>query len=296
MKLLLLGLVGVATTTAIVEVTGVASTTAPARRSPFDDGMIGVSIPSRAAAVAPEPAGTIATMPLLPGQAVRAGDILCTLSARLQELEVERLAALVASDIDARRAGIGLDHMTARQQRQRELAAAAVGSEAALAEAELEQELATIAVQTAALQRELASNELAQAQERLAQRTLRAPFDGVIARRWRQSGEAVESWQPVVEVVALDPLWIEFECPLAQLPACGLGATVHARPTESKDVARPATVVFVAPVATTATGTVTVRAALANPGASWRAGLKMMVRCSDGGGEAAAPTPPGGGR
>ena len=32
--------------------------------------------------------------------------------------------------------------------------------------------------------------------------------------------------QPVVEVVALDPLWVEFECPLAQLSACDLGATV----------------------------------------------------------------------
>ena len=35
-----------------------------------------------------------------------------------------------------------------------------------------------------------------------------------MARRYKYAGELAEKLMPVVQVVNLDPLWIEFDCPI----------------------------------------------------------------------------------
>jgi multidrug efflux pump subunit AcrA (membrane-fusion protein) len=159
----------------------------------------------------------------------------------------------------------------------RELSAKEIASRSTVDDVELESQLAHLAVGLADLERSQLDNQLQQARERLQQRTLRSPFVGVVTRRFKQAGETVEQLLPVVEVMSLDPLWIEFECPVAAEQSYRLGSLVQVRPAVSGQAPRTAQIIYLSWKATPASHTFLVRASMPNEDYSWRAGLKILV-------------------
>ncbi|MEZ6038371.1 MAG: efflux RND transporter periplasmic adaptor subunit [Planctomycetota bacterium] len=239
--------------------------------------LVGISVPSRIATIAPEQAGKLVTMPVHDGDRVAAGDVLFALSSTLEQLEVDRLRALADSDLAARRARATLAYAEQQAKRERDLRDQEISSERDLQAQEHEFELARLRVEQAELDHAQARNALRQAEERLAQRTVESPFDGVVTHRFKSVGEAVEKFVPVVEVMTLDPLWIEFECPVTDKHLFREGGTVAVAPAVQPDDVRTATITYVSPKATAASHSFMVRAAVPNPDRSWQTGLKMTV-------------------
>jgi RND family efflux transporter MFP subunit len=239
--------------------------------------LVGISMPSRVATVAPEQAGKIVEMPLQEGDPVEAGAVLFRLNSTLEQLEVERLGALAESDVFTRRAAASLEYARLQAERMRSLREREINSERDMQAQAHELELARLRVEQARLEMAQAKNELAQAKERLAQRTVRSPFDGIVTQRLKSAGEAVEKFAPVIEVMTLDPLWIEFECPFTEQHRFVKGEQITVAPAVVPDDVRTGTILLASKKANASSHTFTVRASVPNADLRWKTGLKVTI-------------------
>lgn len=239
--------------------------------------LVGITVPSQAATVSPEQAGKIVRVPVTEGDRVEAGDVLFELNSTLEQLEVDRLQALADSDLFERRAKATLAHAEKQFERVRDLCSKDISSERDLQIQEHELELARFKVEQATLDKRQAENQLAQAKERLAQRTIKSPFAGRVTARFKSSGDAVEKFVPVVEVMNLDPLWVEFECPFSEAHLFAKGGTALVSPAMQPDDVREATILYVSPKANASSHSFMIRASVANTKPYWKTGMKMTI-------------------
>ena len=109
-----------------------------------------------------------------------------------------------------------------------------------------------------AMEREVADQELAEAQWRLSKTTVRAPFDGVITRRDVSPGKHVRPGDALFTVTDFDPLIARIY--LAEKDVVGLreGQTVRLTMRAGEGTSFPARIRQISPVVDTATGTVKV--------------------------------------
>jgi RND family efflux transporter MFP subunit len=217
-------------------------------------------------------------VPVVDGDRVAAQQVLFQLNSKLEELEVERLRDLAESDAPRKRAEAALRHAELEMGRVNDLRDKDISSDRDRQIQAHEVELAKIRLQQAELEQRQAKNELAQARERLEQRTLRSPFAGIVTQRLKSEGEAVERFVPVVEVMSLDPLWIEFDCPFGSEHLFHAGGDVVVAPAVRPADTRTARILFVSMKATASSHTFMVRAAVANEDLRWKTGLKMIIR------------------
>jgi RND family efflux transporter MFP subunit len=243
--------------------------------------LVGLTVASHLVAVASEQPGTIVAMPVTDGTRIKKGDVLFQLGSRLEQLEVDRLRALIGSDLEHSRAAASLQFAREKAERMRELSAQQISAAASLQEVELESELARLSLGKVEFEREQLQNELLRAEEHLAQRTLRSALDGVVTRRFKQLGETTEQLVPVLEVMSLDPLCVEFECPVAEARRFRLGDFVRVRTAVGESLPRLAEITHVSLKATPASHAFLVRAAMANHDYALRSGLKVYVQAAE---------------
>ncbi|MCA8958508.1 MAG: efflux RND transporter periplasmic adaptor subunit [Planctomycetes bacterium] len=236
-----------------------------------------MSLPSHVAAVAAEQAGTIVAVPVSEGDIVKEGQILFRLSSELQQLRVDRLMALTQSDLSVRRALAAFKHSARLKDRLEQLSRKQITSDAEVQDRELETMLASLKYEQSRLDQTLMQNELAQAKVLLEQRTVHSPISGVVTQQHKTRGETTEKLVPVIEVSQLDPLWVEFECPVADKDKFTPGVAVDLRPAARPTDVRRGKVVYASMRANPSSHTFRVRIATPNQGHTWKAGLKMWV-------------------
>jgi membrane fusion protein (multidrug efflux system) len=127
---------------------------------------------------------------------------------------------------------------------------------------------------------DLATSRLAgsKAEVGLAERAFRdatvtAPFAGLFARRYVIVGEFVSQGQPLFDLVALDPIEVEFHLPERDSSRVSLGALVEVRVSPFPDEIFYATVTVISPTIDAATRTLRVKAEAPNPQGRLRPGL-----------------------
>lgn len=154
----------------------------------------------RAALLAPEVEGRLDTIAVDAGDHVDAGTRLATLDAELARLQLASASAAVEE------AQAELDDAQRRLEETRDLA-----ERQSVAASELRAREAEVRRDRAILERRQAERAL---QAALVERhTLRAPFDGVIARRMGDHGERVDPDTPVFELVEVDRLRLDLRVP-----------------------------------------------------------------------------------
>jgi multidrug efflux system membrane fusion protein len=157
----------------------------------------------RRSRVATEEGGIVVELPVREGQLVKAGDLLARLDARRLELEIMRV------DADAAVAQAQVEESAAEQDRaQRDLLLVRTSFEKGAAKPkELHDAEADVAIMTARVVRwekavELIGVRKTLLQERLADASITAPYDGVVVARHTDIGQWVSEGDPVVEVVS----------------------------------------------------------------------------------------------
>ncbi|MCA8949637.1 MAG: efflux RND transporter periplasmic adaptor subunit [Planctomycetes bacterium] len=286
-----LGIAGILS--AVAWAGGNATPPAATATTPVEQPLIGVTVPSRAAAVAPEQAGKLVSLPFREGDHVAKDQVLFRLNSTLQELEVERLRPIAESNLIKTRAEANLAYEQRQTERLRDLRAQEIASDADLQEQEHELLIAQLRLQQAEIEQAQAENELKQAIEKLNQRSVSSPFDGVVTLRMKSEGESVERFVPVLEVMSFDPLWVEFDCPIRNLKDFNIGTRVVIEPSQSPDDARIGEVVLRSMKGNAASHTAMIRAAVSNADAGWRSGQKVLIRLAPPSGEGARPPKPG---
>lgn len=164
--------------------------------------LTGTVAPWKDVTLSAEISGKIETQPIDEGDEVAAGSELAridtqTIQARLQQARAQ--ARLAAQE----------------HERARRLTARGVG-----AERDLDNAIAALAV---------AEADLRSVEIQLAKSLVKAPFDGIIDRRYKEEGEFVDIGAPLVRLVQLDKVKVEVSIPERDVPFFTVGDLVRVR-------------------------------------------------------------------
>ena len=162
--------------------------------------------------------GIISAITVNRGDIIRRGQTLMTLQSGAEKLAVEsaRYRSKMEGQITSARNRV--DYASKKLVRLSDMQKENFMSAQARDEGEAEKRLAEAELQSATEASELARIEWQRAQELLAQRTLTAPFAGVVVDRMLNPGDLAESGsgrKPVLKVAQIDPLRADVPLPAA---------------------------------------------------------------------------------
>lgn len=204
--------------------------------------------------VTTEAGGVVRKLSFEPGQPVKAGTVLVELNTD------NELAVLRSSEAAAKLAVVQRD-------RWREL-----GETQLVSKAEVEERATQAATSIAQVEAQRAL---------IAQKTIRAPFDGVLGIRKVNLGQFVSPGTPIVSLQQLDPIFLDFTLPEQQLPLINTGATLQAVVDSLPGEQFEGTITAIEPSVDAGTRNFMVQATLSNadgklrPGAFARVGLAV---------------------
>ena len=154
----------------------------------------------RSAQLSPRLSGLVETIGVDAGDAVATGDVIVRLDDRLAELELAQAEAAVEQSRAAFDEAVRLRDEAERLVEDR-----------FFPDTEVRARRSAVQVAEAAL--DVAMAERDTVAERVARHKIVAPFDGIIARRFTEAGEWVETGTAVAELVAVDYLWLDVQAP-----------------------------------------------------------------------------------
>ena len=214
--------------------------------------------------VAAEVAGRISGISIDEGQAAQSGEAVLTIDPERRSLERDRAQAQVE---DARAAQRDRER---EYQRVVELHQRNVASETQLEQAKTELDRSGSKVLAAEADLGVAARALADAR-------VKAPFSGLVARRLVGFGQYVSPGTPLFELVALDPIEVQFYLPEVDSARVKMGHMVGVRVSPYPDEVFQAWVVVVSPTIDSRTRTLRVKAEFDNSDGRLRPGLFARV-------------------
>jgi RND family efflux transporter MFP subunit len=107
---------------------------------------------------------------------------------------------------------------------------------------------------------------------------IRAPFDGVVARRYVRLGQEVASGDRLFWVTAVRPLRVKFTLPEKLIGQVKRGQMLSVTCLDEPGATHQARVIQVSPVVDPSSGTFEVLAQLVNPGSNLRPGMTAHIR------------------
>jgi membrane fusion protein (multidrug efflux system) len=212
------------------------------------------------AEIAAEVEGRITELLHDEGSAVEAGEALLTIDPERRELELASARAQVAEA----KAGVGerrREHSRLERLHQRG-AVSSAGLDAA-----------ETALAAADSRRRAAEARLGVAERALRDATVRAPFAGLLARRFVSRGEFVRPGEPLLELVSLSPIELVFHLAEKDSSRVRLGLVVGAQVAPYPEEVFEAWVTMISPTIDPRTRTLRVKAALDNSDGRLRPGL-----------------------
>jgi RND family efflux transporter MFP subunit len=162
--------------------------------------LTGTVTSARVARLSTEVSGQVEAVNVEVGDRVAAGAALIELDREIEQLTLEALQA------STRQAGAELADARRRYRDARRL-----NEQKSISENELRLREAEVEVDGATLKQRQAEEQRQRA--RVERHILRAPFSGVVSERLSESGEWIEPGRPVLTLVAVDDLRIEFRVP-----------------------------------------------------------------------------------
>jgi membrane fusion protein (multidrug efflux system) len=212
------------------------------------------------ARIAAELPGRITEISVAEGTLVETGTVLLEIDRERWELELASARAQLAE------ARAGFTEQEREIQRIRTLHERKVASDSRLDQADT-------ALQLARSRLDVARAAVGVAERSLGNSSVAAPFEGIVARRLVSRGEFVTAGTPLFELVALDPIEVEFHLPEADSSRAKTGQPVELTVDPYPGEVFEARVIFVSPTIDPRTRTLRVKAQLANSEGRLRPGL-----------------------
>lgn len=190
----------------------------------------------RRARLSPELGGRVLEIPFRQGQTVKAGDVVLVLESSLERAEVDlRQRELLAARADGERACEAAERAAREAARNRQLAADGILSADLLDRLDSMASEAASACAAARARQGSAQAGVELVRSGLGKRTLRAPFDGVVAEvsielgEWTTPSPPGLPMPPVLDI--LDPSSIYLELPMDEVDAARLRPGLPVRAT-----------------------------------------------------------------
>jgi RND family efflux transporter MFP subunit len=233
--------------------------------------------------------GIIDKIPVERGDYVKPGQVLAYLKAEIERASVNVASAKAQAEADLKASTAARELAQVKAVRARHLADVGFISKEAVDQSEAEARIAENRVIQAQEAQRVSKHELELSNSQLAQRSIRAPFAGIVIDRYRTEGERVER-EPIVRIAKVDPLRVEVVLPLSQYGQIELGSPVSIKTDITGTKLLTAKVVLIDKVIDAASNTFRVRLALPNPDRSIPAGLRCLADFGGTGKVMPAPT------
>lgn len=205
---------------------------APPASARAQKGWLGVVIAEESLDVMARVEGRVESVKVQVGSLVRQGDVLVTLDAHSLKAELEMAeAGLLSSKAEQNLAALALEQAIERLRRRatpEQLRLQAV-SEEELSAARYEQ--STAAAKLAVAQAKVKEQEarVSQIRQQLAETSLRAPFDGVVAGRFVHPGALARPGVALLHLLRQSKPQVRFAIPETQMRAVTVGQAVEVR-------------------------------------------------------------------
>lgn len=246
--------------------------------------------PSQVAQVGSQVVGVTDNVQVERGDVVKKGQILATLQSDYERANVNMAKTRSELEADVRTAQTNLELARITEKRGVDLVQKKFLSQQALDKSHAETQLAEQRLTYAQEQLRISGSELNVAKVQLSMRSIRAPFDGIIAERYVWPGERVEE-KPLFKIVKINPLRVEIVAPVELFGQVTTSQMIkvmpdlpHAKPIDAK-------VILVDKVIDGASNTFRVRAEINNPNSEVPSGLRCKAEILPATGDAVATLP-----
>lgn len=211
------------------------------------------------------------------GDRVTRGQPLARLDSVLEAINAELAQVRADSDTELKSSQVQAEFRSRELQRLASLKDNQSVSTSVYEQAEIEHNLAELAMDSARLERRMAMIERDRAQAQLDRRTIKSPVDGVVVDVVMSPGEYVHEQSTLMALAALDPLYVQVYMPVARFGEVEVGSTAIVQPEAPIGGEYPATVTVVDRVFDAASRTFGVRLELPNPDFALPGGARCTV-------------------
>jgi RND family efflux transporter MFP subunit len=215
------------------------------------------------------------------GSVVRAGDVLVQLDASVEREALAGARQRAQSDSELQVARARAEYAREKFRRRDDLRRQGFITAQERDEAEAEQRVAEAELALATDNRRLAGTEAQRLEAMTRQRTLRAPFSGVVTERLQHPGELAftgEGSRPILRMAQTHPLRVEAVMPTSMVGKIRVGSRAEITPEAPLAGSWQATVRVVDQVFDAASGSFGVRLELPNANGAIPAGVRCKVR------------------
>ncbi len=236
--------------------------------------------PTQAIDVGSPVAGLLDKVYVRRGDRVAAGQVLATLESQAEQAAAELARYKSQASGPTMTAESKIEFSKRKFQRRMQMAAEKLMSTQERDDAEAEYKLAEAELQVAKENKEVAHIEHKQQSGLLALRTIRSPFDGVVADQLLYPGEVVESTgnkKTILKLAQLDPLRVHVILPMAAFRKVSLGMTAQVYPEMPIGGSYSAKVKIVDKLIDAASGTFAAFLEMRNPRLSIPVGVKCKA-------------------
>lgn len=225
-------------------------------------------------------AGRIAEVLVKKGDVVQAGQVLVRQDDEAEQVQLEQLQAQAEDTTRIAAAQADLDQKKVDLKKYEEAKTKGVATDLEVEHAKLDVTIAQLSLRLAQFQHEQDKRKHTEAKIQVERMKLASPIAGKIEEMFVQPGESVEALEDVVQIVKIDPLWIDVPVPLGKAQGLKKGQVAAIEFIGSSSPSPKGRVVHIATVADAASNTLTVRVEAAN--AKGRpAGEHVRVRFAD---------------
>jgi RND family efflux transporter MFP subunit len=222
--------------------------------------------------------GTIARLPVERGDLVKIGDVIAQLESDVEKAMLDTAELRAESDALIKTRQAELELAAGKLSRVRELSRRNVSSPQQLEEAIAEAKVASLALEQAKFERELAIVEARRMRASIERRVVRTPVSGVIVKVDQRVGEMADPGRPLAEVAETHVLRVEAFLPVEAYAMVKPGMTAEVRVHEPISVTRLAQVVMKDPQVDAASSLFQVSLRLPNASREIPAGLRCSLR------------------
>lgn len=225
--------------------------------------------------------GLLAEVLVQRGDIVRAGQPVAKLESSVERATIELLDIRAASGVAIAAQQARLDLIQGQQERIATLVTRNVASADQLEQINAELVTAQALLAQAELDQQIASLELSRAHTQLAQRTITSPIDGIVQFRDKSGGEFISTTGSIMTIAQLNPLQVEAFLPVELYPNLELGMRARIVPEAPFDSQHVGRVISVDQIFDAASGTFAVRLELPNPDTVLPAGHRCLLSFGD---------------
>jgi RND family efflux transporter MFP subunit len=221
--------------------------------------------------------GVVARLDVDRGDIVHRDQILGKLEDGVESAALELAKARATNEYISKSMEARLEFLRSKYKRANDLYAKAVGTQAAMEEADAAAKVAEQQLKEAGLNREIAYLQIKHDAEVLGQRTLHSPIEGIVVERLLQPGEYRNEQTPILTLAQIDLLRVEVFVPTPYYGRIQTGSKAQVRPEKPIGGVYAATVTVVDRVLDAASGTFGVRLALPNADLRLPAGISCRI-------------------